>query len=390
MMVSGNILTAGGASYDATGNDLNITASTVDFNSTIAGVDGLSLTATTGDMTITGNFNNTGELGLTVTKGFGTINQPITSGGAVTISAKNGIEINADITAAGIIDIDADNSSTGIGDLTVAGGTTINSNGNLVYIKANDLILNGSISSGQAVTKFDSDASGIGLGNVSSGGGFNVSGSELQRVSALELTLLTQGDITVAGITDPESDNIDVIILDAAGTITFTDTASIFNTLDVQAQAGVVINADLTTDVGELMFNTDPDSISGGSGGITFGNDVTVTSATVLTLGGGNGSLTGAGNVNIQAEDGITFNSSLNTAGITQIISDVSRDGTGDLIIAADTTIATDSNPLYLTVNDLHLVGLLDSGTDNTTITVSDNADIALGTGSAGFFAYRL
>ena len=147
----------------------------------------------------------------------------MTGAGALTLDASSGISVLNNLTTAGLTTLNADTDPTGGGDLLVAAGTTLNTLGNGLSITANDLDLQGSLQAGAAFL-IDSDGTGIGLGGTTVGGGFNVSGTELQRITTSALELDTTGSITVNGISALNSANANDITLNAGNAVLF-DTA---------------------------------------------------------------------------------------------------------------------------------------------------------------------
>jgi len=351
------------------------------------GIDvGVNLTTDEGDLSLDGNddlfFAN--GVQLSATAGAITLDAPngdMNGIGALTLNADKGISINDSLTTAGTTVINADITPLGDGDLTVASGSTVSTTGNALNITANDIDLSGNLSSGAAATTItDSDGGGIGLGDTAVTNGLNLSGSELERIAAAYLELETAGSITVDDISAANSNNVGTVTLDAAGSIEFANAPSTFNALDVQANNGISINEDLATDTGILSLDGDANGSADGSDGIAFADGVTVTSATSLTLATTNGSLTGAGALTLNADNGISIKDSLTTAGITVINADTSGLGAGDLEIAFGSTVSTTGNVLNITANDIDLLGNLSSGVAATTITDSDGGGIGLGT----------
>jgi filamentous hemagglutinin family protein len=351
------------------------------------GIDvGVNLTTDEGDLSLDGNddilFAN--GVQLSATAGAITLDAPngdMNGIGALTLNADKGISINDSLTTAGTTVINADITPLGDGDLTVASGSTVSTTGNALNITANDIDLSGNLSSGVAATTItDSDGGGIGLGDTAVTNGLNLSGSELERIAAAYLELETAGSITVDDISAANSNNVGTVTLDAAGSIEFANAPSTFNALDVQADNGISINEDLATDTGILSLDGDANGSADGSDGIAFADGVTVTSATSLTLATTNGSLTGAGALTLNADNGISIKDSLTTAGTTVINADTSGLGAGDLEIAFGSTVSTTGNALNITANDIDLLGNLSSGVAATTITDSDGGGIGLGT----------
>ena len=374
---TGDLTSATGKTYSCNNNNLDITGANVAFDSGITNVAGLFLTATTGDMNIIGaiSFNNTGDLGLTVTSGTCLIDKVLSTQGAVIISASNGVEIRKNITSQGNITINADNDANQTGDLSITSGVQVASNGGSIEITASDVDqLAGNLNSGIYVTKIDSTSNGIGIGSVS-GGGLNISNQELANINAETLEFVTSGDIVVGGVLESSNSNIGTIVLDAGGSITFQSSGSIFNILDVQAESGIVIDADITTDVGELYFNNDTDYMSGSSDGITFGDGVIVTSALGLTLGGA-GDLAADGDVSLVADGDITILSDFDIAsGLSVNTNNNTFNITGvDIVVSADGPVDIESGDISITGTLSSLLGLITITPDGGTVGLGDGA----------------
>ncbi len=362
---TGDLASASGKTYSCNGNDLDITGANVAFDSGITNVAGLFLTATTGDMEIIGDisFNNTGDLGLAVTNGTCLIDKVLSTQGSVTISASDGVDIRQNITSQGNIVINSDNDANQTGNLSIASGVQIYSNGGTIEITANDVDqLSGTLNSGIYVTKIDSTSVGINIGS-GSGSGMNISNLELANIRANTLEFVTSGDIVVAGVEESSNASIATVVLDAEGSITFQSSESVFNILDIQAEGGIVVNADVATDTGELLFNNDSSYLSGGNSGIIFGDGVTLTSALGLTIGGG-GDLTANGDVTLVASGDITILSDFNIAsGLNVNTNNNIFDISGvDVVVSAD-------GPVNIVSGDIDLTGTLSSLLGVITIT---------------------
>ncbi len=360
---TGDLTSAPGKSYSCNNNDLNLTAANVQFDSGITNVDGLYLTATTGDMMIVGaiSFNNDGDLGLTVTNGTCLIDKVLNTQGAIIISASDGVTISKNVTSQGDMTINADNDAVGSGDLTVTDGVAIVSNGGMIEITARDVNeLDGTINSGMNITKIDSTGSGISLGS-STGTGMRLSNAELDNITASTLELVTSGDIRVGAVSGASNETIDTVVLDAEGRIVFENGESVFNILDVQAESGIQINANLRTDTGELFFNNDSICLSGGSQGISFADGVVVSSALGMTLGG-SGNLTANGAVTLLAGGDLNILSDFN------INSELNIDIDGYDLYITNSNVDISNGPAEIYAGDLILTGSLSSEFDTITL----------------------
>ena len=370
---NGDLYSAPGKTYSCNNNDLSITAANVAFDSGITNVNGLFLTATTGDMIIDGiiSFNNTGDLGLAVTNGTCVINKQLTAAGSITISSSDGITIRQNITSNGDMIINADNDADASGDLAVDAGVQIVSNAGVIEITAKDISdLSGTLNSGIYATKIDSTGIGIGIGNALSTG-MNFSNLELANITAAVLEFVTDGDIEISSVDSSSNVNIGTVILDSVGSIRFSGGESTFNTLDVQAEGGIIIDGDVTTDTGELFFNNDSTCKSGGNQGIEFGDDVVVTSAQGLTIGGG-GDLYAEGIVTFAAEGDFVIESDFEIE--EQLIVEI-EDNTF-VIDGAEIKIVDGTAEIY--AGDIDISGKLIC--ENGTITITpDGKTVGLG-----------
>ncbi|MBN2843316.1 MAG: hypothetical protein JXM68_09515, partial [Sedimentisphaerales bacterium] len=373
---TGDLASAPGKSYSCNDHDLNLTAANVQFDSGIANVDGLYLTATTGDMIITGviSFNNTGDLGLAVTNGTCLIEKVLNTQGSISISASDGVTISENITSQGDMIINADNDAAGDGDLTVTNGVAITSNGGMIEITARDVNeLDGTINSGMHITKIDSTGSGIALGS-SNGAGMRLSNAELDNITASILELVTSGDIRVGAVSGASNETIDVVVLDAEGRIIFENGESVFNILDVQAESGIQVNANLRTDTGELFFNNDSSCLSGGPQGIAFADGVIVNSALGMTLGG-SGNLTANGVVTLLASGDLNILSNF------EIATGLNIDISGYDLYITNSDVVLANGPAEIYAGDLILTGTLASESDTITL-IPYGETLGLGAGA--------
>ena len=159
----------------------------------------------------------------------------ITFTAAGTLNAVNGVTINDAVTAtAGTLTIDADTDNDGTGTFTTIATGTINSTGQTLDITAGDVSLAGAVSAATLINITDSDGNGIGLGDTALGA-FQLSGTELQLLTATTLELATAGNVTVDNITAANSNTVNTLTIDAVGAITFATAKSTFNALNVEA-----------------------------------------------------------------------------------------------------------------------------------------------------------
>ena len=158
----------------------------------------------TGLLTVAAGVTLTSAAGITLDATEG----GITFTAAGTLNAVNGVTINDAVTAtAGTLTIDADTDNDGTGTFTTIAAGTINSTGQTLDITAGDVSLAGAVSAATLINITDSDGNGIGLGDTALGA-FQLSGTELQLLTATTLELATAGNVTVDNITAANSNTV--------------------------------------------------------------------------------------------------------------------------------------------------------------------------------------
>ncbi len=259
--------------------------------------------------------------------------------GALTLSAANGLTFGGDLALGGNTTFNADNNADGAGVFTVNGGATVSTAGNPLAVIAADIdITAGFLNSGGAATTITrANAGTIGLGATA--GDLQITGPELQRITAGGLTL---GDanttlITVNGITAVNSDTVNTVTLNAlsdTGTIAFSTAASTFDGLAANANDTIAVNFNVTTDEANLALEGDADNADdAGSDNIDFADAITVDAFGSLILDGTTGGLVGGNALTLNARDGVNINDNLSTTA-------------GALVIDADTdTAQTNADP---------------------------------------------
>ena len=302
------------------------------------------------------------------------------------LNASDGISLTIDLTTTGPLTIDADSDAGDqVGSLSLTAGIAIDSSNQDVVITANDIDFSGSLQAGTGtVTINDSDGSGIGLGDTPVTDGINLSGTELQNVSASDLNFQTSGSIIVDNLTATDTNSIGGTTgLVSSGSVTFSASGATFNALSVSADDRIAIDGQLATDSGNLFLDGDADDSADGNDDLTFAASVQVTSAGSLTISATTGGISGSGQLTLEAADGIAINDSLTTAGQLTLNSDTDPgDDDGLLSVASGVAIDTTNNLLDITTNDLSVSGSFDSGTAQTTIRDSDGDGIGLGNGT--------
>lgn len=164
---------------------------------------------------------------------------------------------------------------------------------------------------------------------------------------------VTGGDVTAVGVTPTASNTVsEILTLTSAGDdhqIVFDTTTSTFNRLASQADNGVVVKADVTTDVGGLYLDGDSENSSSQDGlntvGLTDGR--TLSAETVLTLESSTGSIVNAGLVTLSAGTGVTILDDMLGAANNKavvIFADYESAGDGTLTVWTGKTITSNKS----------------------------------------------
>lgn len=275
-----------------------------------------------------------------------------TDTGGLSFSGRSGITLNANVSSAGATIMIADNNASGTGQFTIAGGNTLSTNNNTLSITTNDIDVSGNFASGSAATTILQSQAGGTIGLGATAGTMTISGAELQNITATGLTIgnATNGAVTVDGITAANSNNVSgTVTLNAtrANTgATFQNTASTFNALVVNADDQIAVNADITTDTGNLTLDGDADNAADTNDTLTLSASRTLTSAGSLTLDATTGGITGAGAVTLNANNGVTLSAAYTGSGTTIVNADVDGNTSGNVTAS---TINVGANSLSAT-----------------------------------------
>lgn len=257
----------------------------------VRSADTISLSAVNGGITSPGAISLVAVNNVSLANALTATSAIISSGGTVTIaggnvgtlavSANNGITISANLTTSSSTGMNADADANGVGAFAITSGAAFSTTNSQLSLTLADLNIGaGTINTGSAATSItaSTNAADIHLGGSVVGGDVNISGAELQNITASNLSLVApMGSITVDGITAPNSANIASAISleapDPSATISFLNAASAFNGMVAFAGGGITINQNLTLANG-LNLNADVDM--DGAGDLTVATGVTV------------------------------------------------------------------------------------------------------------------
>jgi len=192
--------------------------------------------------------------------------------GTMTLLAAAGIVLKDDFTSAAanqalVINADTDDNGTGSVFTISAGKDLVTNNGVLTLTAATLNLAGAQLVSGTALTTIlPSNSHTLGLG--SGGGQFAITDAELAKMTTNGLSIggAGLGSVTITAVGQASSNAISgTITINAAlddAAVTFATTASVFNALVAQADNGIIVQADVTTDVGVLTLDADSDGSS--------------------------------------------------------------------------------------------------------------------------------
>lgn len=232
-----------------------------------------------------------------------------------------------------------------------------------------------------------------------------VSSDDMQSINAQGFMMgnAVNGDITVSGIPERSSNNVagvvSIVALADDARILFHGVGSTFNSLAVQADNGIDIQVDITTDTGTLYLDGDVDNSSTGDSinTISFANDQTLRATGILQVVGTTSGMyrSGAGTLTMRSAAGIIIGAGLTSAieGQETLINSDDTGGIwsatdlseiGILTISATADLTTNNGKLSLTASDIDLQGGIDTGTSTVLMTVSQTGSpITLGGSSS-------
>ena len=299
-----------------------------------------------------------------------------TAGGAITFTAGGTITLGALTSGGGDITLKSK-------DLNFAGA--INSGAGSLAITAQNRVVSFGVTTITPTT--------LGLGDAT-GTDMTLSGAELGRITTTNLTL-TSASVTVDNVTAANSNNISgTVTLNATednSSVTFNNTST-FNTLTVNADQGIAINGNLTTDTGALTLEGDADNSADTGDSISIASGVTLTSASSMTLDATTGGISSAGTASFNATGNLAFNNTFISGGATTLsagttgditLTNSANDFTGAVsITSARNVTLVDTNAIDLGASTISgTFGLTAGGavTDSGTLAVTGTTTITAG-----------
>jgi filamentous hemagglutinin family protein len=208
-----------------------------------------------------------------------------TLGGALTVEANGSITTSGNVTTAGATSIIADFDTNGSGDFSI--DAAFNTGNNDLTVTANDVTINISgaatlnVGTGKA-TFAVSDGGTIGVGDSTCGGtcGMQISGSELEAITAanLEIGDSGAGAMTIENVTLANTANIsNTLTLISGSTVDFENTASSFtSSLTVSAGSNISQGVAITVAGGTSSFTNTTGNITMNNASNDLGTNLTV------------------------------------------------------------------------------------------------------------------
>ena len=322
-----------------------------------------------------------GDLTLSSATGMTIVPSALTSAGGLTLSgagsftadgltltANSGVTFDASGTIATSLDVIADADSVGGGAFLVTAGSTVSVDGP-VNLSAAAITIDGTLTSTGGLGLTAPAGQPLGLGAVT--GGLDLTSADLLNLAVDSLTLSTSGaggDVVVAGLDIDGAEGINLLTIDASGTVAFTTAPSDVNALTVTAAGAITVDQDVTAAVGDLRLAS--------QAGIATAAGVTLDAGGALVLSPTGSAVSAAGALTLRAGAGITLDTGLTGAGALAIDADTDDDGAGTL--TAGGTVQTSAGAIALRAADAALTGGLISPV-GITLTASAGTDLAFG-----------
>ena len=296
--------------------------------------------------------------------------------------------------------------SAGNGALTVAATKTFSTTDQALIVTADDITIEGDVSTGSEgiVINCETDGRTVGLGSTSQE--MTIEGAEfgLMTCTGFSIGSLGQcGSQVIGNITKANTENIGGIVsllaIRPGAGMTFTAGSTTFNTLNVQADAGISVEQGINSIVGKLHLDSDADNSDNleVTTDLTFSGNFGVSSANTLTLEATQGTMTMDGALTLFAGSGVVIQESLQSVsasvGNPMVINadydSAARDGT--LTLFDTKRISTNQGQITITAWDIDLSSDadLDAGSNLMKIFAS-GAGEAIGFGEIDVFDLHL
>jgi hypothetical protein len=309
----------------------------------------------------------------------------------IVVQANGGIVVSQSVT----LQASTTHLHAGTGTITIASATALETTSQLLMLTADDIDIDGSgsIDVQQSFIQIWPHRQTTQIAFGSAEAEMQISASELARVSAAGVTIdssMIGSGIILGNVTEIASGGINGILTLLATAddlqVGFESYGSTFHTLDVLADNGITVFADVTTTTGALHLDADADdsSTADGANGIVFASGRTITSATVLTLEATTSTMVAEGSVTLIGQTGIVILNSLlstfnNSTTNTSIARTFTIDANIGVLTLASGRIISCTGDLVIDATEFDIQGSLRS---EQSIVVPGNQGDSIGLGS--------
>ncbi len=310
----------------------------------------------------------------------------------LSLTADNDISIQNSIAATSTLLVGADDDSDGAGTVTIAGGAALVSNAveTPSLLGGADLILAGTFS-GSLISVASTNSAQMSIG--AGGGGFVLDNAELSRLSASTGTLFFEfagAPVSISGVDAVSSAALADVVLVAAGSVSVEGAASSFQGIQINANNGLAIEADLAAIAadGDIILDGDANNSADGNDGLDFADGVTLSAGGEIDLLSLTGGIQADGIFTASAGDGLKIHDSFTAEGEINLSAGGDQESENAFTIEDGATLTSNGNAINIAAGDLDLqsTGAINAGSGNLSLRANaSSATIGLG-GRTGTF----
>jgi len=292
----------------------------------------------------------------------------------IVVEAASGIVLSQSVTTKGSTTY----LTAGTAALTVEAAAALSTSDQPIIIRADDLILRGSLNSGSATTTITPVTKAtIGVGDGS--GQLSIDNTELRKITTTGLVIgeaNVSGSIDVSTFSSANAAGINGMLTFIAMTddssITFSGNSSTFQAMMAYAEGGITTHSDLFISDDVFILDGDADKSPQGDtvNNVRFETG-RIVSATNMILGAHSGAIQYTAPLHLVANTGLVMLSDFNGIFPRQPLAlnvDSDADGDGMLTVAQGKVLFTNDGPVTITAWDIDLAGTLNAGAGSLTI----------------------
>jgi hypothetical protein len=302
------------------------------------------------------------------------------------------VQANAGIVASESVKLRASTTHwhAGTGTITIASSTTLETESQLLMLTADDMSIDstGSIDVKESFIRVTPHRPTTQVAFGSAVAEMQISENELARVHGAGVTIDSRvigSGIILGNVTALASGGINGILTLLATAddlqVGFESSGSTFHTIDVLADNGITVYADITTTTGALHLDADADdsSTSDGDNGIVFGSGRTISSASVLTLEATTSTMIAEGSVTLNGHSGVVILNSLLSTANSSVAQNFTIDANIGVLTLAGGRIVSSTGDLVIDATEFDIQGSLRA---EQSIVVPGNQGGSIGIGS--------